>query len=719
MDAHADRGRPPAARARRLLLLDHVRVAVQPRSRQIRSATRLRRAVPRPRREELRPRRLLGVPAQLPRRRVVGMSALAPSRCSPTRTRSSTSRLPRRSATTDCSSSARSSTSALIPCSTRSPTHSGYQSTWRWLDTTRPSVTYARTSARQRSPIPPLPRQRARTRQPVLIDLWRTAPADARRVHDRRQLASGRARGRCSRARRTTGARTASSARSSTCPAAPMQPIELATNLAPPKSILHRDGKDVRALGVEDRDRLMLDDNGWITPRRAAATTRPMALPRLRPVVPRRADASRATSTCASRAAGSASGAPATSPRAGPSSLRTLGFGEVLPTGEGLFAFERRRRRCAAIEEVDRQLRAAQPRAAEIADEYFAAETRARSSARGPRLVKHARASRRQRRRPRLLARRQPRHLRDALARDRDEHEPDGAPAGRRGGRRRRASPPSASACTSISASGCSRAASGMPRDVVAADDERARRGRGRAPARRASASSSAATRPISTRTSTSTARDRSRDEPPGTAGQQAVARRRRQRTEMIPSRAFLMRLTPAEQLTRATASVEPSSRTPSRSSGSPSTATRHARGRHGCRCLHQVGHVRPRVRTDLGPASAILACRCVSSWRGQRRLGWVLLERDARGRGTASAVQLSKPYTSKPRSMSPAKMWPLYSFADHVSAPAITFQPSVLPQVVRGSSATPSVLLGRLEKSISQTPAPYQASDRSRPLSA
>src|SRR5215218_1275314 len=60
---------------------------------------------------------------------------------------------------------------------------------------------------------------------------------------------------------------------------------------------------------------------------------------------------------------------------------------------------------------------------------------------------------------------------------------------------------------------------------------------------------------------------------------------------------------------------------------------------------------------------------------------------------------------------MSPAKIAPLYSFADHVSAPGMTFQPSVLPHVERGSSRTPSVELGGPEKSIDHTPAPYHAS--------
>src|SRR5213593_1617111 len=61
---------------------------------------------------------------------------------------------------------------------------------------------------------------------------------------------------------------------------------------------------------------------------------------------------------------------------------------------------------------------------------------------------------------------------------------------------------------------------------------------------------------------------------------------------------------------------------------------------------------------------------------------------------------------------MSPEKTWPLYSFADHVSAPGMTFHPSVLPHVERGSSSMPSADDDGPEKSISQTPAPYHASE-------
>src|SRR4051794_38369828 len=64
---------------------------------------------------------------------------------------------------------------------------------------------------------------------------------------------------------------------------------------------------------------------------------------------------------------------------------------------------------------------------------------------------------------------------------------------------------------------------------------------------------------------------------------------------------------------------------------------------------------------------------------------------------------------------MSPAYTPPLYSFADQVSAPGITFHASVLPHVDRASSLVPSVSLERPEKSIAQTPAPYHASESCR----
>src|SRR5688572_16209528 len=54
--------------------------------------------------------------------------------------------------------------------------------------------------------------------------------------------------------------------------------------------------------------------------------------------------------------------------------------------------------------------------------------------------------------------------------------------------------------------------------------------------------------------------------------------------------------------------------------------------------------------------------------------------------------------------------MKPLYSLADHVSAPGMTFHARVLAHVERESSATPSTLEGAAEKSTYHVPAPYQA---------
>src|ERR671917_195686 len=54
--------------------------------------------------------------------------------------------------------------------------------------------------------------------------------------------------------------------------------------------------------------------------------------------------------------------------------------------------------------------------------------------------------------------------------------------------------------------------------------------------------------------------------------------------------------------------------------------------------------------------------------------------------------------------------MWPLYSLDDHVSAPGMTIQPFVLPQVVWLSSLMPSVSLGLPAKFTCHVPAPYHA---------
>src|SRR5919112_3522825 len=54
--------------------------------------------------------------------------------------------------------------------------------------------------------------------------------------------------------------------------------------------------------------------------------------------------------------------------------------------------------------------------------------------------------------------------------------------------------------------------------------------------------------------------------------------------------------------------------------------------------------------------------------------------------------------------------MWPLYSLADHVSAPGMTTQPFVLPQVVWPSSLMPPVSLGLPAKFTRHVPAPYHA---------
>jgi hypothetical protein len=241
-----------------------------------------------------------------------------------------------------------------------------------WLDHHEAAVTYGENIGTPVSPIPPLPQQRAHTRQPVLIDLWRNgAPTrDAfTTVGNWRQegpevVFEGET---------YYWSKDREFRKIIDVPRRTDAPIELATNLAPAKSILHSDGKDVRALGVEDRDRLLLEENGWLLLDALPLTTSPW--PYHEYVQSSRAELTVARDLNVRLKSGWFSERSACYLAAGrPVIAQDTGFGEVLPTGEGLFAFEDADGALAAIEEVTGDYERHSRAAAAIADEYFAAE---------------------------------------------------------------------------------------------------------------------------------------------------------------------------------------------------------------------------------------------------------------------------------------------------------------------------------------------------------
>src|SRR5207244_2862118 len=108
----------------------------------------------------------------------------------------------------------------------------------------------------------PLPRLRATTRQPVLLDLWEAGAPSKREFttvgnwkQDGRDLAF--------QGERYYWSKDREFLKFIDLPRRVDQPIELATNLVDPKTIHHGPGEVVRARGVESDARELLLSNGW------------------------------------------------------------------------------------------------------------------------------------------------------------------------------------------------------------------------------------------------------------------------------------------------------------------------------------------------------------------------------------------------------------------------------------------------------------------------
>ncbi|OHB80414.1 MAG: hypothetical protein A2W31_08275 [Planctomycetes bacterium RBG_16_64_10] len=218
-------------------------------------------------------------------------------------------------------------------------------------------VTYGENIGRPGCPIPPLPGLRSRTRQPVLLDLWESGPptkVEFTTVGNWRQTGHDIT----YRGETYTWSKHHEFLKFIELPRRVCQPIELALGLGD--------------LGPEDRH--LIETNGWRLADAHRFTTDPWAY---RDYV----RASRGEFTVAKDQnvrlrSGWFSERSACYLAAGrPVVTQDTGFGTVLPTGEGLFAFRDLEDIVAAFDAIaanyDRHSRAAR----EIAVEYFRAET--------------------------------------------------------------------------------------------------------------------------------------------------------------------------------------------------------------------------------------------------------------------------------------------------------------------------------------------------------
>lgn len=232
------------------------------------------------------------------------------------------------------------------------------------------AITYGENIGTEHSPIPPLPNLRARTRQPVLLDLWDSGPPtrdafttvgnwkqDGMDIEFNGQLYRW-SKHHEFQALLDLPARV------------PSQPLELAMNLADPETIRHGEDERVMAMGLDRGDRGVLIDHGWHLADAPGFTTDPW---RYREYVrTSRAEFTVARDLNVRLRSGWFSERSACYLAAGrPVVTQSTGFETVLPTGLGLFSFAAIDEAAAAIEAINSDYERHSMAARDIAREYF------------------------------------------------------------------------------------------------------------------------------------------------------------------------------------------------------------------------------------------------------------------------------------------------------------------------------------------------------------
>jgi hypothetical protein len=234
-------------------------------------------------------------------------------------------------------------------------------------------VTYGENIGTPDSPIPPLPKLRARTRQPVLLDLWKSDPS-ARDVFTTVTNWQQVGLDIQFRGERYQWSKHHELLKFVDLPRRVGQDIELAMNLSDRKPIRPQDNEAVPAIGIAPDSRDLLEAHGWRLVDGPALSSDPWTYRDY--VRASRAEFTVARDLNVRLRSGWFSERSACYLAAGrPVITQDTGFGTVLPTGEGLFAYNTMEEILAAFEAInsnyERQSRAARA----IAEEYFRAET--------------------------------------------------------------------------------------------------------------------------------------------------------------------------------------------------------------------------------------------------------------------------------------------------------------------------------------------------------
>jgi hypothetical protein len=240
------------------------------------------------------------------------------------------------------------------------------------LDEHTDFATYGENIGTPVSPIPPLPGLRARTRQPVLLDLWDSGPptrVEFTTVGNWKQVGLDLE----FRGETYHWSKHHEFLKVLTLPRWAKQPIELAMNPSRRTAVRTHDNEDVPALGLAGDDHGVLSAHGWqVTD--AGFSTDPWKYRDY--VQSSRGEFTVARDMHVRLKSGWFSERSACYLAAGrPVVTQDTGFGTVLPTGEGLFAWNTMDDALAALDAIESDYARHSRAARAIAEEHFRAET--------------------------------------------------------------------------------------------------------------------------------------------------------------------------------------------------------------------------------------------------------------------------------------------------------------------------------------------------------
>jgi hypothetical protein len=243
----------------------------------------------------------------------------------------------------------------------------------RTIDQHDDFVTYGENIGNPDCTIPPLPRLRAKTRQPVLLDCWRAGPPSKKEFTT---VCNWKQEGRDIKFRGETyfWSKHHEFLKFIDLPRRTNAPIELAMGLADASVTRPGFGDLVPAVGMTAEERLLLASNGWRLADAHTFSTDPWSYRDY--IISSKGEFSVAKDQNVRLRSGWFSERSACYLAAGrPVITQDTGFGKILPTGEGLFAFNTMDEILAAFDAIHSNYEKHSRAAKEMAQEYFRAET--------------------------------------------------------------------------------------------------------------------------------------------------------------------------------------------------------------------------------------------------------------------------------------------------------------------------------------------------------